>query len=354
MPQLYNTAMKTWQKLKHDPALRERYARRSIVVKAIRDFFWEQKFLEVETPQLVNLPSMEPYLEVFETTLIDEQKHSYRAFLTSSPEFAMKKLLAAGYENVFQICKSYRNEEGWSSRHNPEFTILEWYRTNADYTAIMEDCENLFRFIAERLGMEELHFRGKTFSLSEQWERLTVAESFQHYANVGEETMLSHEKLIEKAEEKGYAIDSETTWEQAFNQIFLTEVEPKLGQGKPTILYEFPAEMAALSRKKAADPRYAERFEFYVDGLELGNAFGELVDAEEQFKRLREDRAEKERIGRTLFDVDLDFIDALKSGIPPCAGIAVGVDRLCMLFLDAPTIQDTLFFPATQLWERQD
>lgn len=330
--------------------MRDRFARRSIVVKAIRDFFWEQGFLEVETPQVVNLPSMEPYLEVFETTLLDDQKNPYRAFLTSSPEFAMKKLLAAGYENIFQVCKSYRNQEGWSTRHNPEFTILEWYRTNAQYTSIMTDCENLFRFIANRLGITKLHFRGKTHDLTQPWERLSVAESFQKFAKIDEETMLDHQKLLTKAREKGYVIDENTTWEQAFNQIFLNEIEPNLGQGRPTVLYEYPAEMAALSRKKVGDPRYAERFEFYVDGLELGNAFGELTDAPEQLRRLQADRAEKETLGRTLYDIDQDFIEALQAGIPPCAGIAVGVDRLCMLFLDAPTIQDVIFFPANQMW----
>lgn len=345
--------MKTWENLRDNPDLRGQLAKRSAVVKAIRDFFWQEKFLEVETPQLVNLPSMEPYLEVFETSLLDEQKNSYRAFLTSSPEFAMKKLLAGGYENIFQISKSFRNQEGWSSRHNPEFTILEWYRVSADYTQIMADCENLFRFIAGRLGMDALNFRGQSIALDGPWERLTVAQSFRRYSGIDEATMLSQPKLIAKAKEKGYNIEAATTWEQAFNQIFLTEIEPQLGQGRPTILYEYPAEMAALSRKKAGDPRYAERFEFYIAGLELGNAFGELVDADEQLHRLQEDRQEKERLGRTLFDIDQDFISALRSGIPSCAGIAVGVDRLAMVFLDAQTIQEVLFFPAAEMWEKK-
>ncbi len=345
--------MKTWEKLRDDPKLRQKMAQRSLIIKAIRDFFWEQDFLEVETPQLVSLPSMEPYLEVFETTLLDEQQNSYRAFLTSSPEFSLKKLLAAGYENIFQICKSYRNQEGWSSRHNPEFTIIEWYRTHADYTQIMADCENLFRFIAQRLGQTELHFRGQLIDITGPWERLTMTEAFARFADIDVETMLHPKKLLAKASEKGYAIDQNTTWEQAFDQIFLNEIEPKLGQGKPTILYEYPAEMAALSRRKASDSRFAERFEFYVAGLELGNAFSELTDADEQLRRLQADRKEKERLGRTLFDIDQDFIAALRSGLPPCAGIAVGVDRLVMLFLDAKTIQETLFFPATEMWAPQ-
>lgn len=345
--------MKTWQKLKEQSGARERYAVRSRATKAIRDFFWKQNFLEVETPQLVNLPSMEPYLEVFETTLLDEEKKKYRAFLTSSPEFAMKKLLAAGYENIFQICKSYRNQEGWSNRHNPEFTILEWYRTGSDYTAIMDDCENLFRFIGKELGQTQLTYQGTTFDLTQPWQRITVAEAFALYAEIEVDTLLNHAALLEVAKSKGYTISAKTTWEEAFNQIFLNEVEPHLGRIEPTILYDYPVEMAALSRHKANDPRFAERFEFYIAGLELGNAFSELTDWQEQLRRLQADRAEKETLGHTLFDVDQDFIDALKSGVEECAGIAVGVDRICMLFMDVPTIQETLFFPATEMWEKQ-
>lgn len=345
--------MKTWEVLRDQSSTRKQYVVRSHVIKSIRDFFWKKDFLEVETPQLVNLPSMEPYLEVFETTLLDEEKKEYRAFLTSSPEFSMKKLLAGGYENIFQICKSYRNQEGWSSRHNPEFTILEWYRTKADYTNIMDDCENLFRHIGKELNQTQLEYQGRTFDLSKPWQRISVAEAFALYSEIDTDTLLDHQKLLVVAKEKGYTIEKQTTWEQAFNQIFLNEVEPHLGRTEPTILYDYPAEMAALSRRKQNDPRFAERFEFYIAGLELGNAFSELTDWQEQLKRLKADRQEKENLERTLFDVDQDFINALKSGVEDCAGIAVGVDRICMLFMNVPTIQETLFFPATEMWEKE-
>lgn len=348
--------MKTWQQLSENPALRERFVQRAKITRAIRDFFWQEKFLEVETPQLVPQPSMEPYLEVFETTLLDDHRNDYRGFLTSSPEFAMKKLLAGGYENLFQVCKSFRNQEGWSERHNPEFTILEWYRTHSDYTQLMQDCEDLFRFIGKEVfATTTITFRGRQFDLAQPWERLSVPEAFAKYAGIDLETMLSPEKLSIAAKQKGYTITPETTWEETFNQIFLNEIEPHLGTGpQPTILYDYPAEMAALSRKKSSEPRLAERFEFYFAGLEMGNAFSELTDWQEQLSRLQADRAEKERLGRTLFDIDPDFIDALKLGIPDCAGIAVGVDRVCMVFLNAETIQDVLFFPASQLWSPRE
>lgn len=324
--------------------------KRALVVKAIRDFFWQEKFLEVETPQMVKLPSMEPYLEVFETSLLDVNRVPHRAFLSSSPEFSMKKLLSQGVGKMFQICKSYRNAEGLSSRHNPEFTILEWYRPNEEYTQIMQDCEDLYRFIGQQLGMKTLEFRGQSFDFTKPWKRISVQQAFEQYAQVDEDTLLDHAKLITKLTEKGYQTDAETTWEQAFNQIFLNEIEPFLGTDVPTILYEYPVEQAALSRRCEHDPRYAERFEFYIAGLEMGNAFGELTDWEEQLRRLQADREEKERIGRTLYDIDMELIEALKHGLPPTSGIAVGVDRVVMTFLDAEKIQDVLAFPAQEWW----
>jgi lysyl-tRNA synthetase class 2 len=240
--------------------------------------------------------------------------------------------------------------EGWSSRHNPEFTILEWYRANADYTQIMQDCENLFRSIADQLGESQLSFRGHQYDLTQPWERLTVAAAWARYAQLDVDTILDPERLLAAATHKGYQITPDTTWEQAFDQIFLNEIEPHLGADRPTILYEYPAAMAALSRKKPGDPRWAERFEFYIAGLELGNAFGELTDWQEQLSRLQADQAEKQKLGRTLFDIDPEFIAALQSGIPPTSGIAVGIDRLAMVFLNAETIQEVLFFPATELW----
>lgn len=355
-PPVYNRRMKTWQELKNNPDLQEQFVLRAKIIKAIRDFFWQKAFLEVETPQLVPQPSMEPYLEVFETILLDEHRNPYRGFLTSSPEFAMKKLLSGGYEKLFQVCKSFRNQEGWSERHNPEFTILEWYRTHSDYTQLMQDCEELFRFIGhEVFGSRAIRFRGKEFDLSLAWERVSLTEAFARYAQVDQDTMLSPEKLLETGAQKGYQVTSETTWEEIFNQVFLNEIEPHLGSGpQPTILYDYPAEMAALSRKKPNDPRFAERFEFYFAGLEMGNAFSELTDWQEQLTRLQADREEKKRLGRTMFDIDPNFIEALKIGIPDCAGIAVGVDRVCMVFLDAETIQDVLFFPAGELWEHKN
>lgn len=349
---------RTWQRLRVDPALRERYLLRSRVIRAIRAFFAARQFEEVETPLLVASPGMEPYLDVFETRLTTARGAAHRAFLTTSPEYAMKKLLVAGLSQIFQICKAFRNGEEISRGHNPEFTILEWYRTHADYRAIMADCEGLFLAIWRELNpgshgdeAASIAVGGRMVSLQSPWQRLTVREAFARYAAVDLDVIATDGAMRAQLARKGYAAGPETTWEQGYHQIFLNEIEPHLGDPVPAILYEYPASMAALARRKADDPRYAERFEFYIAGIELGNAFSELTDADEQLARLQTEREERAALGKTLYEIDGDFIDALRAGMPSSAGIAVGVDRIVMLFAGVDAIQDTLWFPASELFD---
>lgn len=179
---------------------------------------------------------------------------------------------------------------------------------------------------------------------------MTITEVFKRWAHVDFENFFSVEYAKRIAQKKGYHVDPKTTWEQIFNQIFLNEIEPKLGFSKPTILYDFPSSMAALAKKKANDPRFAERFEFYIAGLELGDAYSELTDWREQERRFERELCELRRLGKTTYEYDHDFIDALKIGLPTCSGIAVGVDRLVMLFANVINIADTLFFPAKELF----
>lgn len=350
---------KTWKVLRDNPNLLESYLMRERVIDGIRGFFKGQGFLEVETPLLVKAPGMEPYLEIFETALKDHGGESHRGFLTTSPEYAMKKLLVAGLPRIFQVCKAFRNgEDLQSSTHNPEFTILEWYRAEATYFDIMDDCEQLLRYIFDYLHQGSvgasreriLHYQSKQMDLSLPWERITVAEAFAKHAGVGIDELLDESKLREIAVKKGYNA-SNSSWEQAYNQIFLNEIEPHFGWERPTILYEYPASQAALSRKKKDDPRFAERFEFYVFGKELGNAFGELTDATEQETRLRAEYEERKSLGKVMYELDDDFIAALKVGMPETGGIAVGVDRLVMLFADVAEVQKTLWFPAKEVFD---
>lgn len=352
--------MKTWKKLQENPELWERYFVREKVIGAIRRFFQDRKFHEVEVPYLTPYLPPESYLEVFETTLLDRDRKSTRAFLPTSPEPFLKKLLVAGIGNCFSIPKSFRNTEDKSTTHNPEFTILEWYRVNADYTDIMDDCEELLVFIntylqrtsnsAKMKRPTDLVYQNKNISLASPWERLSMTEAFARFASIDLPNALDFDTLSLIAKNKGYSVNPKDSWEELFHLIFLNEIEPHLGKGKPTIIYDYPASLAALSRKKASDPRFAERFEFYIEGLELGDAYSELIDANEQSMRFAEETAERKRLGKTEHPVDMDFIDALKTGMPQSGGIAVGVDRLIMLFADVQDIADTLFFPVGEMF----
>ncbi len=343
---------------------------REKVIDAIRSYFKGEGFHEVEVPLLLPTPSTEPFLEVFKTQLVDDHGNKWDGFLPSSPEFALKKLLSAGSGSIFTITKSFRNGEGRSSRHNPEFTILEWYHTPGDYMMVAKDFEELMIRInqitrklresdnqkTQRVRLLEnsesliLRYQGKGYSLKAPWERISVAEAFAKYAGIDTETMLDDAKLKAKGKEKGYSVNESTTWEEIWNQIIANEIEPKLGVAGPTIMYDFPVSQAALA-KKAKDPRFAERWEVYLAGYELGNCFSELTDWREQEARCKADLAERKKLGKTEYPMDVDFIEALKLGMPETGGIAVGVDRLVALFADTPSIADTLFFPVEELFD---
>ncbi|MBI4990751.1 EF-P lysine aminoacylase GenX [Candidatus Gottesmanbacteria bacterium] len=370
--------MKTWQKLKKNPKLWQKFFIREKIIQSIREFFFREKFHEVETPLL--LPSVVPesYLEVFETYLLDRQRKKRRMFLATSPEASIKKLLVAGIGNCFEITKSFRNTETGSNLHNPEFTILEWYRVGADYKDVMRDCERLILHIYESIFRHAefssasntkrkkilkqvqddkmIKYQGNSIDLSSPWERISVPEALQKYAHISFDEitnksgeMFSKEKVAQVAKEKGYRVEKKNSWEEIFNQIFLNEVEPHLGtHGKPTIIYDYPRPMAALSKIKETDPRLAERFEFYIAGLELGDCYTELTDYNEQKKRFAEEQKIRKIKEKTSVYPDEDFLEALKAGMPKCSGIAVGIDRLVMLFADTTNVADTLFFPLSE------
>ena len=342
---------------------------REWVNDGIRAYFKLQKFREVETPLFVANPDPEPTIELFQT-IHKANNYFVTGYLNGSPEFMMKKLLAAGSGNIFQICKSFRNGEPVSSRHNPEFTILEWYRVEADYREIMADCEGLFKFLhtyiaalkenklahaydVELLPQSDLilRFKGKEYDLNDTWERLSVPEAFEKYAGISKDELLTEALLLAKVKEKGYSVDENTTYDDAFYQVMLNEIEPHLGETKPTFLYDYPASQAALSKKKNEDPRLAERFELYIGGLEIGNAFSELADWKEQQDRFENQLRTRKENGQATWGVDTQFIDSLKSGFPRCGGIAIGVDRVVMLFADAAEISEVLFFPANTIFE---
>lgn len=336
---------------------------REIIIDSIRSFFKRRGFTEMETPILVAAPDTAPCNEVFETTLAENK----RAFLAPSPEFFMKRLISSGYSKIFQICKSFRNPSEVDPLHNPEFTILEWYRAEATYTDLMVDCENLVNYIFEifisktqnlklktqnqNLKLKSnLIYQEKNIDIAPPWPRITVKEAFRKYAKVDLDEFLDFKRAKKISEKKGYRVEETTSWEQLYHQIFLNEIEPKFPKDKPLILYDYPGALAILSRLKTTDPRYAERFEFYIGGLELGNGYSELSDWKEQETRLKSDLAERKKRGMKIFDYDRGLIKALKK-MPETAGIAIGIDRLTMLLVNAKTIQEVIPFPATEIFD---
>ncbi|WIM13443.1 EF-P lysine aminoacylase EpmA [Enhydrobacter sp.] len=306
---------------------------------AIRQWFIDQGFVEVETPILQVAPGAEVHLSGFATDweTPDGEEEQVR-WLHSSPEFAMKKLLAGGLPKLFQFARVFRNGEG-SALHHPEFTMLEWYRAGAGYETLMEDCAALLALA----GVRELRWEDNRCDPTATPERLTVAEAFDRHAGVDLlATVGNGEKLAGQA---GIAMHADDTWDDVFFRIMFDRIEPKLGMGRPTILCEYPITMAALARAKPGDPRVAERFELYVCGVELANGFGELTDPAIQRARLQADMDEKEHLYGLRWPIDTDFLAALDHGLPASSGIALGFDRLVMLATGAAHIEDVLWLP---------
>jgi len=339
-----------YKKIVIDKFLQEKMDKRIEILEGIRNFFRERKFVEIETPLLVKLPGMEPYLDPFKTQFITQAGSQSDMFLITSPEYAMKKILVTGQEKIFQICKSFRNRETDSDLHNPEFTLLEWYQSYASYMEIMEDTEDMVEYLAKQINGEALiNYQNAKVDVSTPWPRKTVKEVFKEYAGVDDMVLENEEELRRVVREKGYKVDDETSYEDLFFKIFMNEIEPKLGFDRPVIVHEYPVSMAALSKKCEKNSQYAERFEVYIAGVELCNAFTELNDPIEQKERLEEEHKQRIEMGKEDYPVDLSFISALEFGMPPSGGNALGVDRLVMLLTDTPDIRDIIYFPHRDL-----
>ncbi len=345
-----------WKKLKESAHLRQNLTARAKALAAARAFFDAHGYIEVETPIAVAKPGMEPHLEPFETAVADPFGRRYPAFLITSPEYAMKKLLVAGFPKIYQFAKCFRNGEAFEGRHNPEFTMLEWYRAGVDYLAIMDETEALVKRVAEKAVYKTVIERnGRLIDLAAPWERLTVRDAMRKHAGVDLDAAIDDAGILRaKAAELGHALPEDASWDDAFFSVFLNAVEPHLGVERPVFLHAYPVSMAALSKASARDPRYAERFELYIGGLEIANAFTELTDAKEQRKRLEEERGLRKKLGRTDYAVDEDFLAALEEGMPESGGIALGFDRLMMLLLGEDDIRDVMAFPADSMFARPD
>jgi len=287
---------------------------RGAIFDRIRSFFKEKGYLEVETPFRIPAPAPEAQIDAIP---------SAGWFLQTSPELCMKRLLSAGYPSIFQICRCWREGER-GVRHLSEFTMLEWYRAGADYLDLMVETEALLLAAA---ADTRLSYRGHVIELSGPWERITVAEAFLRYAGT-----TSAEAL---------AVGS-------FDELMVERIEPRLGLSRPTFIYDYPACCGALARLKPSDPSLAERFELYIGGLEIANAFSELTDEAEQRARFAAEAAERATLGKAPYPIPEKFLKAL-SALPPAAGIALGLDRLVMVLLDAETIDEVVAFTPEEL-----
>lgn len=315
---------------------------RNRIVAAIRRWFEGQGFVEVDPSYLVVSPGNETHLHAFETVALDEGLTPRTRYLHTSPEFAMKKLLAAGEERIFTLSRVWRNREG-GPRHAVEFTMLEWYRAGAGYETLMDDCAALMRLVAGAAGVTRFRHRDVTCDPFAAPRRTTLAAEAQRHGVDLLATLDDPAALAARLDAIGLRTAPDDSWSDLFSRLLTARIEPGLGPG-PVLLDAYPAPEAALARKSPQDPRVAERFELFACGLELANAFGELTDAAEQRARFTADMDLRERLYGHCYPLDEEFLAALPH-MPPSAGCALGLDRLVMLATHAPRLADVLWTP---------
>lgn len=308
---------------------------RSRVIKLVRAWFDARGFEEMHTPRLVALPGQEPYLEPFWTEVVEASGAKRPAALITSPEYQMKRLVAAGMDKIYDLGPCFRNGEPWDGTHDPEFLLLEWYRRDSGLEALMDDTEQMVMSVAKEFGhVPDL--------LHEPWRRITVEQAWKEHLGIELAPLLGdREGMARLVVEHGQTVASDDTWDDLYFKLFLTFVEPKLGLDGPVFLHRYPASMAALARRSKDDRRWAERVELYVGSLELANGFAELSDADEQRVRFEEERALRASLGKRTWGLDEVFLSALPK-MGDAAGIAFGVDRLVMLLTGASSINDIL------------
>jgi len=322
---------------------------RNRITRAVRDWFEARDFVEVETAALQVSPGNEAHLHAFATQAVAPSGERQPLYLRTSPEFACKKLLAAGEERIFDFARVWRNRER-GPLHHPEFTLLEWYRAEAPYEALMDDCAALLALAADTAGVRAFTFRELAVDPFAEPDRLTVAEAFDRFAGFDLMSTVSpsgetdRDALAAAARGVGVRVAQDDTWSDVFSRVLVERIEPRLGVGRATVLCEYPISQAALARPKPDDPRAAERFELYACGVELANAFGELTDPAEQRRRFEAEMDEKARVYGERYPIDEDLLAALAE-MPPASGCALGFDRLVMLATGARRIDQVIWTP---------
>mgnify|MGYP001326109231 CR=1 FL=1 len=317
---------------------------RASLLAQTRLFFEARGFLHVETPTLMTVPDLTPELRSFRTNFEDDKGGSYPLYLQTSPEHYMKRLLAAGCERIYQICRFYRNGERYHT-HHPEFTGLEWYEAFTDYKTVMRTTEAYIISLAETLDHSgKIYYQGLEIDLQPPWPRYRVRDLFLAKTGIDLNECESRDKFAAAAEDRGYEVQNSDSWDDLFHRIFLNAVEPNLPTDRPIFLTEYPSQLPSLARHVPGDSRYVERFELYMGGLELANAFTELNDPEEQRRRFKADLQMKQRQENYGGGIDEAMLAALEFGMPPSGGIAFGLDRLAMIFADVHTIDSIIMF----------
>ena len=340
-----------WDRDRHADR-RPRLMLRNGIVAAFRAWFSAREFVEIDPAALQLSPGNEVHLHAFSTALAGPDGASRPVHLHTSPEFALKKLLAAGERRLFSLSHVFRNRER-GALHHPEFTMLEWYRAGEDYDAAMADCTALLRLAAGVAGRGALTFRGRNCVADAKPERLNVAAAFHRHAGIDLAASLSPDgagdaaTLAGQCRTAGIRIAPDDTWSDMFARVLVERIEPHLGISRPTLLDRYPAAESALARRTPGDPRFAERFELYVCGVELANGFGEQTDAREQRRRLRADMDERERRYGERYPLDEDFLAALAQ-MPQASGVALGLDRLVMLAAGAERVEDVIWTPVAE------
>lgn len=291
---------------------------RARMIQAMREFFIEKNYLEIETPHLIPAPAPEVHITAI---------RAGNRYLHTSPELCMKRLLSAGYPRIFQFSKCFRGYER-GNLHLPEFTLLEWYRTGIDYKALMEECEALFLYVSKKIGLgKKINYQGAEIDLQSPWERISVSQAFDRYASLSLKTALKSKR---------------------FDELMVKEIEQNLGVTRPTILYDYPASLAALARLSKDTQGFAERFEVFLAGVELANGFSELTDAQEQRSRFEDEQQKMYDQGKQIYPMPEFFLKSLEH-MPEAAGIALGVDRVSMIFANRPKIDDVVTFTPEEI-----